>query len=81
MKYNKSLAKFFKIWLVTLLVLGVIYGAQIIIQDFFSDNNYLGMFMDDKFTLYSLVFSTVILVFVVFTLSSKNSDKYVETLR
>lgn len=80
MKYNKSLAKLLKIWLLTLFVLGIIYGIQIIIKDFFSEN-YLGLFMNDKQTLFSLVFSTAIFIFVAFTLFSKNSDKYVETLR
>ncbi|EWJ87748.1 TPA: hypothetical protein PET91_002524 [Staphylococcus aureus] len=76
MKYNKLL----KIWLLTLFVLGIIYGIQIIIKDFFSEN-YLGLFMNYKQTLFSLVFSTAIFIFVAFTLFSKNSDKYVETLR
>ncbi|HEA0121293.1 TPA: hypothetical protein RU530_002416 [Staphylococcus aureus] len=80
MKYNKSLAKLLKIWLLTLFILGIIYGIQIIIKDFFSEN-YLGLFMNDKQTLFSLVFSTAIFIFVAFTLFSKNSDKYVETLR
>lgn len=80
MKYNKSLAKLLKIWLLTLFILGIIYGIQIIIKDFFNEN-YLGLFMNDKQTLFSLVFSTAIFIFVAFTLFSKNSDKYAETLR